>query len=104
MTDSAPYPTSAPTTIPAPTLLARLSSFSQHWLLVPKALYFLLNLAFYSCYTFRAKYLREVYGIADNEYGIVAAVLSLVVFLSGYLWSYISDRYGIKDDVELWLT
>ncbi|EPZ36434.1 hypothetical protein ROZALSC1DRAFT_26550 [Rozella allomycis CSF55] len=53
-----------------------------------------MNLAYFSCYTFRPKYLNQRYGIDTKDYGIIAALLSLVSFFAAYTWSYLTDRLG----------
>ena len=75
--------------------------FIDDYLIVPKALYFFMNLAFYSCYTFRPKYLLQVQGIETKDYALVAAVLSLVSFFAAYFWSYLSDRLGKPKQILL---
>ena len=64
----------------------------KRWLIVPKFLYFVLNMAYYSCYAFRAKYLSEVYAVTAKDYGLIAAILALLVFFAGYFWSFLADR------------
>jgi MFS family permease len=74
--------------------LGVIKKFWEDNLLAPKVLYFTMNLAYYSCYTFRAKYLKEQQQIETKDYGLLAAILSLVLFIAGFFWSYLADRTG----------
>ena len=82
-----------------------MSTIKEFWernLIAPKVLYFTMNLAYYSCYTFRAKYLNQQQGIETKEYGLIAAVLSLVVFFAGFFWSFLSDKMGNSKSILIW--
>ncbi|EPZ31348.1 MFS general substrate transporter [Rozella allomycis CSF55] len=62
-------------------------------LIYPKILFFVLLVAVNTCYTFRTRFFRDVFGIPAQQYGIIAAVLSFVAFASAPLWTYIADRF-----------
>lgn len=63
------------------------------YLIIPKILYFLLNVLLYSTYTFTAKYLEEVWRITPHHFGYIIG-LSALSFIGSLAWTWLVDACG----------
>ncbi len=66
---------------------------ADDYLILPKFLYFALNLAVYSTHTFTAQYFFEEWDLVLWQFGLVAA-LSGFNFFGALCWSWIADKTG----------
>lgn len=60
-------------------------------LLLPKLLYFVLNLLVFSTFTFTAKYFEDIWNVPGYHYGYILG-LCAVSFSGSLLWSLLADR------------
>lgn len=67
------------------------SRFCDQHLVLPKLLYFSLNILCYSTYTFTANYFKDVWGIPSHHFGYIIG-LCAVSFTGSILWTIIADR------------
>lgn len=63
----------------------------QKYLIIPKLLYFSLYMAYYTCYTFKGKFFKDVLSFSDSGYIYTQAAMYTVVWFGSTFWNYISD-------------
>lgn len=69
------------------------SSFCSRNLVLPKLLYFTLNVLCYSTYTFTSKYFKEVWNISYHYFGYMLALCALS-FTGSIIWTMLADKTG----------
>lgn len=67
--------------------------FCDHHLVIPKLLYFSLNMLCYSTYTFTPLYFQQVWGLESHFFGYIVG-LSTLSFTGSLLWTMIADKTG----------
>lgn len=68
-------------------------SFAEHWLLMPKALYFSLTVALYSTNSVMGFILKDSWKFNYSQTGFVYA-LQIVNFFGAMIWTNLADRTG----------
>ena len=63
------------------------------WLIMPKLIYFMLNMAIYSTHTFTAMYFYRQWGLQIYQFGAVTS-LAAVQFIGALFWGHVADRTG----------
>ena len=70
-------------------------STSDPYLLIPKLLYFWLNMLVYASYTFTADYLAQVYNVPLYAFGYLSTVC-LISFLGALGWTMVADKKSAR--------
>jgi len=65
----------------------------ERWLVMPKLLYFSLNMTVYSTYYFTSNYFEAVWSIPIHSYGFISG-LTTIGFLGSIFWTMLADRTG----------
>lgn len=73
------------------------------YLLGPKALYFFLNMAVYSTYSYLPNYLRHKWKISLSAYGFFTST-ALLSFFGSILWTKLADRTGQHKNILIFST
>lgn len=68
-------------------------SFMTRWLIMPKALYFMLNLFVYSLHSLLFDLFVKQWKFTYYEYGFITAILSMN-FFGAMIWTTLADRTG----------
>lgn len=79
--------------VDAPVYSNAFHRFCEEWLVVPKMLYFGLNVVIYSTHAFLMQYVTKRWGIAKNEYSLTNFVQFTNIFGS-IVFSRLADRTG----------
>lgn len=66
---------------------------AARFLLIPKLLYFTLNVLVFSVFTFTAKYFEEEWGLSSHHYGYITGLCALS-FAGSLFWTMVADRTG----------
>lgn len=72
-------------------------------LILPKLIYFTLNMTVYSTHTFTAIYFYHAWGLQLHQIGAVAS-LSAVQFLGALFWGHLADRTGRHKSILIMAT
>jgi MFS family permease len=64
----------------------------DRWLLRPKALHLLLNMAVYSCYHFGMLYFHEVWAVPEERISLLNTLTALG-FVGSLMWTWLADRF-----------
>ena len=67
-----------------------------------KLLYITMNFAYYSCYTFRAKFFDAVLKVNTGQYSYLAGALALLTFFASFGWSAFADAIKGHKLILLW--
>ena len=68
-------------------------SFMERWLIMPKLLYFLLNLYVYGFHTVMVFIFQKQWGFTYFEYGFASSVI-ITNFFGAMIWSSLADKTG----------
>lgn len=77
--------------VQSPSLVGPASSFEARWLLMPKLLYFWLNMAIYSASSFIAKFFKDKWAMQKYQIAFMMS-LQIVMFFGAAFWTNLADR------------
>lgn len=72
----------------------RIEEWGSENLLIPKLLYFTLNVLCYCVYTYTGIYFEQVWKISNYHYGYIIGICCGVSFGGSLLWTILADRTG----------
>ncbi len=76
---------------PSPARTLPIVEINRKYLIIPKILYFTLFCAYFTCYTFKAKFFKDVLEFSTEDYGFISSGLFVVVWFGAMFWNYIAD-------------
>ncbi|KAI4291196.1 hypothetical protein PAPHI01_0470 [Pancytospora philotis] len=81
-----------------------LQKLEERYLLMPKILYFAVNLQYYTLHQFRPRFARMKFGVSTSLYGKMSGIIMFSTFFTNIMIGGVSDKTGRPKGVLLFLT
>lgn len=80
------------------------TKFEERYLFVPKILYFVVNMQYYTLHQFRSIFCRSKFGVSTSTYGKMSGIILFCTFFTNIMVGGVSDKTGRPKAVLIFLT